>query len=946
MIAQSSYGDGKPRSSGRLVLGPFTLDGRSRVLYEGTRQIPLGSRAMDMLLLLVERAGGLVTQDELAARAWPDMVVADVNLRVHISALRRALGGSGGARFIATVPGRGYRFVASVRAELGANQPQSAATNPLPSLPPSGAVGRADLLDRIVQHLPRCRMITVVGPGGMGKTTVAIAAATALATDFTHGARWIDLGVLARGESVAMAVAQVIGLASFTQDPTQGVIAWLRERQMLLVFDCCERVVAAAAAMAEQILRETGGVRILATSREALRAAGEHVVRLPPLTTPAQTAALSASEACRFPAVQLFVERAASVLGGFVLREEDVPLVVRICARLDGIALAIELAAGHLVAFDLRRLAALLDDKFALLPAGRRTSVARHQTMHAALEWSYDMLSAQERAALLGLSVFESGAHSAAVSAVLSATPTSAATIVEALARLTDKSLVNAAGGADGLAYRLLDTTRAFALERLAESSEGADIRRRHATYMMQALHRLGAQEPEAGSAAWLFTRRQVLPDIRAALAWACGTPGQDALVLEIAAEAVVLLYGLSLADECRRRTTEALNRMERTGLRDKRIAMRLRAILAAASLYTPGPLPRLLALWDDVLALAVELGDVENEAAALFGLLSASIHRNEPEQALRYIERFRALAVSASDETRVLVSDRMAAIALHLNGQHVDAHARLREMVARYDATVHGWSNFGFRVDHGLMAQATLARVLWFGGKADQAIRLCRSCVAALLEQDHAIALCYALFEVAIPLYCLMGDLSAAQREVRLLKQFADRHGLVIFQAGAAWTQLALNHADEAACRAAADELAGCGYAAQRPFLCALMAQAALLRRDPAAGLGWVAPLLSDAQDMRGCWVPELLRLRAELTLQAGGPDAEIAADRDLGRGREIAASQAAPALELRVAISQARLATDNAPARRRDLAALLDRFGEGFATVDYEAARVVLAG
>lgn len=261
--------------------------------------------------------------------------------------------------------------------------------------------GRADTLAALGAALPEARFITLVGPGGIGKTTAALALARELAPSYRDGAYLVDLASIGGGQLVPSALCAVLGLAVPEGDAIPAVIAFLRQRRVLLVLDSCEHVIESAAEAAEQIFSSAPGVHILASSREPLRAAGERVHRLPPLESPAP----SAEAALAFPGVQLFVERASSHLGGFELSDADAPFVAEICHRLDGIALAIELAAGRLLAFGVRELAAGLDDRFRLLTGGRRTALPRHQTLAAMLDWSYELLSEPGRRLLRQLCV-------------------------------------------------------------------------------------------------------------------------------------------------------------------------------------------------------------------------------------------------------------------------------------------------------------------------------------------------------------------------------------------------------------------------------------------------------------------------------------------------------------------------------------------------------------
>jgi predicted ATPase len=928
-----------------IRFGPFQMDVERRQLLRDARAIPLGSRAMDILIALLERPGVLVSTQELIARIWPRSIAADANLRSQMFALRRVLGdGEGGQRFIQNVPNRGYRFVGSLQVPTAVQASESAAA--------ARIIGRDEIIAAILARLPHRRLLTIVGPGGIGKTTVAMAIARAFGATCPDGMRWFDLSALAQEGSPAEAIAVSLGLVSFASDHSPAVISWLKDKHVLLVLDCADRVVDSVAALAEKILSETTSVSILATSREALRATGEHVVRLAALPLPPDAHGLPATQALAFPAIQLFVERAAAVLGGFILRDEDVPHVVRICAKLDGIALAIELAAGHLIGLELQNLATLLDDKFRLLPVGRRSAVARHRTMHAVLEWSFETLSPVEREALLGLAIFEGEASMTGIGAVMAPSSFSIQDLMAATARLVDKSLVATKITAAGLIYYLLDTTRAFALERLNETGRLQDLSRRHALLMLESLRRIEGENYGYRAADWIDARRRELANVRAALNWAYESEGGEALQLELSRLGARLLLDLSLVDQCRRRVAQALLAMRRHQTQDLALEMRLQALSAMASYYTPGPVQETVDALERVLAIAEGLSDSEYRALALWGLWSVSIFRNEPERALGYIDSFRANQSDLSDGARALLVDRMTGIALHCLGDQRGARECLERVSARYDPTVHVWTKIGIHVDHGLMARIYLARVFWLQGEAERAIRTCQDSVAALRAQGHAIAQCHALFEVAIPLNYLAGDMEAANASLARLQELAATHGLSIFQAGAAWAArafAAIRHkTDLSECRAAAQSLRACRYDAQYPWLSAIMAEEALRRGDTVAGIEWIEPCLAQDPDAAsGWWLAELQRLRGELAAAGRAAEHREVALAHMRRAIETARRQGALMLELRATIS--RIGLDRGHRAHAELKSeldgVLDRFREGSGTAELKAARTLSA-
>src|SRR3984957_12379441 len=391
---------------GRLGFGPFELWCDQRVLLRDGEALPLGGRALDLLIFLISRPGEVVTKKQLIDHAWPDAIVEEGSLRVHVAAIRKALGdGKFGNRYIANIQGRGYSFVGSV---VGLDDHNRSISKKSPALPArlSRMIGRELAVDTISAQLVTGRFVSIVGAGGIGKTTVAASIGRRLLEEFDDLVHFIDLGSLKDPLLVASATNLALGLPINERDPVPGLIAALQHRRMLLVFDSCEHVVETASVLAEHIFNEAPQVHILATSREALRVEGEQVHRLAPLDCPPEDAHLTAEAALAFPAVQLFIERGTAHQVRFAFSDADAPVVADICRKLDGIALAIELAAGRVSAYGIRGVATLLDRRFGLRWRGRRTALLRHQTLAATLDWSYDLLQELEQTILRRLSIF------------------------------------------------------------------------------------------------------------------------------------------------------------------------------------------------------------------------------------------------------------------------------------------------------------------------------------------------------------------------------------------------------------------------------------------------------------------------------------------------------------------------------------------------------------
>jgi predicted ATPase/DNA-binding winged helix-turn-helix (wHTH) protein len=463
------------KSFHKLEFGPFWLDIHNRVIDRTGAQVRLGSRARDILTTLLKRPGETVSKRELIARVWPHVVVDEGTLRVHISALRRALGENSGGHYIENVTGCGYRFVAPVT--------PGSATEQVPGLrsPLQPLVGRADSISAVMASLPKRRLITVVGPGGVGKTALALASADRMRESYPDGVCVVDVVGSADLLSIGHTVAAALGIATDSDDLLSDIIQYLRTRRTLVVLDSCERVVDAVSVLVEEMLGGAPDVNVIATSREPLRAKGECVVRLSPLEFPTATFALTAEQALRFPAIQLFSERTAARLDDFELHEMEVATVVDICRRLDGLPLAIELAAARVHLFGVRGLAAHLYDVLGLLTRGYRTAVPRHHSLRAMLAWSYDTLSPIERIALRRLALFTGPFDLASATAMVVDEAIDSTDVLDILANLTAKSLLVADATGGRILYRHFETFRALAREKLECSQDSVEIHRRNA---------------------------------------------------------------------------------------------------------------------------------------------------------------------------------------------------------------------------------------------------------------------------------------------------------------------------------------------------------------------------------------------------------------------------------------------------------------------------------
>lgn len=936
-----------------FAFGPFVLVPGQQLLMNGDAQVRIGSRALEILAALVERSGELVSKGELISRAWPDTFVEESNLKVNVAALRRTLGeGPGGERYIATVNGRGYRFVSPVKV----SGPEvvtrgSGATPARPhNLPVANArvVGRSEAIEAVLARFEDTRLVTLVGAGGIGKTTVALAAAERAVGTVEHGVWFVDLAPLRDPAFIPGAVAAALGLTIHSANTYAALSAFLLGRRLILVIDNCEHLIDAAATFAERILADAAGVRILATSREPLRARGEWAYRLSPLETPPVSPDSRAADIMAFPAVELFVERAAASHRDFRLDDAEAPAVAEICRKLDGMALAIELAATRVDAFSVGEILGLLDDRFRLLK-GRRTAPERHQTLAATLDWSHDLLSETERTVLRRLSLFAGSFNLESACAIAADKGADLSAVIEDLANLVAKSLVVAEAGGAAMHYRLLDTTRSYALQKLAEHDELDGLRRRHAEYMRDLAERAEAEWEIRPTAEWLAIYGAKVDDVRSALSWAFAEGGDIAVGVGLTVSAIPFWEHLSLVEECRACAQRAL---QGGGSLSQRDEMKLRMALGTTLLHTRGPLPEVKETWSRALQLADRLGDVEYQLRCLWGLCDYHTWTGNHGAALAITQRIRAVAIDKGDFAASVNVDRQAGTALRYLGDLAGSRLHLERMISRYVPPVVRASVARFQLDPRLAARGTLANILWLQGYPDQAVQMSRRQLEGARAADHALALCNALVHAACPIALLVGDLVTAERMLAEIGNHVARHAMVIWSAmgGCLRGEWLLKRGDSAGLavlRDALDGLAGVGFRMRYAAHLGVLAEGFAAHGDLDAASRTIEDAIALSLRSGEVWcMPELLRIKGGVLHAARAAKAIESAETLYLQAIEQARRQGALSWELRSATSLAELWRGSGESERGEslLSATCRRFTEGFGSSDLQRARCLL--
>ena len=936
-----------------ISFGPFRLHAAQRLIERKGTPLHLSGRALDILIALVEQASRVVSKNELMARVWPDATVDESSLRVHVAALRKALGdGEAGARYVTTLTGQGYCFVAPVSRSgepalpMTANSKSGQAHN-LPTRP-TRMVGRDQTVQEISEQLKTERFVTIAGPGGIGKTTVAVSVGHELLAEFAGAAHFFDLGPLNDPVLVPGAVASTLGLLVQSADPIPGLIAFLRDKRMLLILDSCEHVIETAAALAERIFEGAPQAHILATSRESLRVEGEHVYRLSPLASPPDDAGLTAAQALDFPAVQLFVERAIAGGRRFELNDADAPVVGEICRRLDGMALAIELAAGRIDVYGVQETMALLNDRFKLLWDGRRTALPRHQTLSATLDWSYDLLSTLERSILCRLSVFVGVVTLEGARAVATGDDIDETQVVTVLVGLVAKSLISADTSVPATRYRLLDTTRAYASAKLSESGEAGDVKRRHAKYFLELFERVDGNSFTPLQAKSFAIFADQLGNVRTALEWCFSERGNGVLGVALAAASAPLFLEMSLLTECHRWTERAVAALD-DGNRGTRREMDLHAALGLSLMFTRGNSEQVGNSLLRGLELAERLGDLHSQLRLLERLHLFHVRIGNFREALAFAQRGEGVATEIGDP--VLLGQIQVALGIshHLEGNSIAALGYLESALAQLPLSPQINSlHLGF--DYRNRARITLARVLWIRGCPDQAVMFARQSVEEAIHLNHPIKLCMALLW-AMSVFLWNEDLESAEEYTDRFTAQAEKHALAPYQTiglGAKGELLVRRGDVEAGIvllRRSLEALRAHRYGLRTAFSTALAEGLSMTGRGDEAldTIDEAIALVEHNEDLFG--MPELLRIKADILVSAQPPD-PVRAEGLLIQSLEMARQQSALAWELRTATSLARLwVTQGRFGEARDvLAPAYDRFTEGFDSPGLKTARQLL--
>lgn len=773
-------------STNRAEFGPFKLYVEERRLERDGNMVQIGSRALDLLLILVESAGETVDKREFLSRVWPGMVVEESSVRAHIAGLRKALGdGINGARYITNVPGRGYCFVAPVRRTQGGSNAQSVETE-MPQrgdhapigLPPTleRIVGRADTLAELAERLKSRRFLSLVGAGGIGKTTVAISLANSISDRFDASPVYVDLAVVGDG-TVLAALASGLGVRADDGDLASAILGVLKEQRTLLVLDGCEHVIEGAASICERIFFEAPLTSLIATSREALRVEGEFIFRLQPLELPPEGAENDVAQLSRYPAVQMFLERATAA-GLEPTRGAEIAVVAHLCRQLDGLPLALELAAARASSFGISGLAELLEQRFGLHWQGRRTAHPRHQTLSAMLEWSYQLLSPDEQRLLRQLSVFRGLFSVQDVLAVALSKGEHGGDLIDILDSLVGKSLV-ASGGETQSRYRLLDTTRAFASVRLDESDDQVQVMRSHAQWIASKLEHSLTEGLISFYAKGSRTSIDHLGDIRSALTWSFSDKENSRLAIRLAASACHVLLSMSLLDECGKWAELGLKWSE---AEDDQLVyeLPLQAAFAVSLAFGADDHNVIRSAIARGLEIAISHSDHSHQMWLLAGLHLLEVRTGNVSKMLEVAEKAQILSTQSGDAQMRQLAEWMLGMSHHLAGRQNIALSLCDPVVSSPGKLQPSLLLFG--IDQRIRAIIIRMRALWLAGFPDQAIKLAHTAVSEGAQSKSSVTHCLSLI-YASTVFLWAGEWAAAETTINSLTDQTSRHGLAHYK-------------------------------------------------------------------------------------------------------------------------------------------------------------------
>jgi predicted ATPase/DNA-binding winged helix-turn-helix (wHTH) protein len=905
--------------------GECEIDLARRELRVRGSAVPVGSRAFEFIEILARSAGEIVTKDELMDRIWPGIIVTENTLRVHAMAVRKALGPY--RTLLKTESRRGFRLLGdwTVRRQDAAKPPVGVqrmrvdGESPLTNfpVPVTRLIGRTAAVARLRDLMSAYRLVTLTGPGGIGKTSLALKAARGVVGEYAAGAWLVELAPLSDPALVPTAVAGALRVPTALTNVTPETIARsVGDQKLLLVLDNCEHLIEAIATLGETLLAYCPHTTIVATSRETLRIQGEYVYRVPPLEVPAPGQD-EAEHILNTSAVELFIARTEALDPDFSPCAVELPGIGAICRHLDGIPLAIEFAAARASTFSIQSVLAHLDDRFALLTSGRRTALPRHRTLRAVLDWSYELLPEAEQRLLRHLAIFSGGFTAGAAAAVVNHGGPDSSVVTECIANLVAKSLVALDRDTPARWY-LLETIRTYALEKLAGHDERDGAVLRHATYFRDLFSRSASVSDARVSAGERSGWVREIDNVRTALDWCFSAGGDTATGVDLAA-----FY-----------------------------AGWFRVDVATSMVDTTRGAGQSLDLLTKALGTAEAVRDLDAQARALAGIITHHSFSAEHDRTRVAAERLLRVAEQTGNAALSRNAEGLIGCALVMVGRPREAQGFLQRFL-NVDHSMPDQSRWSeIVVVYRGVTRAFLSRALWLQGFIDQARLEAQTSLDELAAADNPLLFCRGLWYGVCHVMSTTGDFAAAEQSITRLIETATRIDapfwqtaghflsgkLMIEQGEFAHGMIVLNDAFDV-CRRT-------GWRMSYPeFKGALAAGLAALGQLDEALVAVNEGLDDVAQAEHGhdLSFAELLRIKGGVLLRCGAVSAAAGSFRE---AIDIARQQEALLWELRAALGLARLHLEQGRGgeAKQLLAPVYDRFTEGFETPDLRAAKAFL--
>ncbi len=883
------------RDDAVVDFGRYKIFPSLRVLMRDGKKIDIGPRAIEILLLLVKANGELLTKDHLLDSVWSGAVVDENNLQAQMSAIRRALGSD--RDMIRTEFGLGYRLVTKQNNDVAAERVlDKSATRALP-IPLTSLLGRDIELRELNGLFDRSRLLTIVGSGGVGKTRAALELAQRFSDRDGHDVRLAEMAKISDAQLVEPSLANALLVPSLDTHHLRQAVGDRQANPITLIVDNCEHLSDAIAEAIEALLTRAPQIKILTTSQEPLGINGEQVYRLGPLATPPQNVT-DIKTAMQFPAFELLVERASANAPALQI---DVEVTTAICHRLDGLPLALELAAARVPTLGLSGVLAALNDRFNLLTAGRKTALAKHRTLRATVDWSYHLLDTDEQLMLRRISVFSSPFEVGAVRAVATPENCDPWHAIDVLGRLVSKSLLLLDLSQTRPQYRFLESIRFYGLEKLADDADINRIMKRYATYILTATRHANEDWKTLSTDKWRSTHAGIVDDIRGALDWSFSANGDVQVGTSILAWATPYWVQLSLHAECRSRISQVLERFAESLSPNEE--MSLQAALGTALSWAVGPVSDADGAWQRALYLAQINAAFEIELQARYGLWLVCLRSGRFQESLAHSREMLRCSLNAGDAESAAVAERIEGVSQHFLGNHDLALVLLERSLHWFEVNLPP-QRFRFGLDQSVAGKSFLARTLWVLGRVDEAKDVAARAVTEAMQLDHANSLCCALAEGECTVHGFEGDFEVVQRAAASLRHAARQHGLGFWDTYGAlfdiWATMESGHAVPLSeLSSLVEAVIKSGFHPQYSNLFIDILLAAQRNARDKTPLLPILSILSEATDTGSCWVDVEFR-RAAVHLA----ELPLATSADLWNELENARAQNALSWALKVGI------------------------------------------